>query len=69
MNEARDIDTATMERFYDTKELAEMLKISAYSARVLIRKNKLPAVKIGKSWKCSQTMLDKFISENMNKSL
>jgi len=66
MNEARNLDTATIERFYNTKELSKMLQISEYTVREYFRDKKIPAVKIGKCWKCSHTMLMQFMHDRAN---
>lgn len=49
-----------MERLYTPKEIAEMMNVHHYTILIWIKNGKIPAVKVGKGWRISQTMLNDF---------
>ena len=51
------------ETFYTTDEVAERLNIEKEVIRELIRKNELYAIKIGKSYRITNSDLQEFLSE------
>ena len=51
------------ETFYTTDEVAERLNIEKEVIRELIRKNELYAIKIGKSYRITDSDLQEFLSE------
>ncbi len=49
-----------------TREIAQRLKMSAYSVRRWIREGQLPAVKLGKEWRVREEDLVLFLARFSN---
>jgi len=50
-----------MAKLYTVKEVAEMLKLSAWVVREKLRSGKLEGYDMGGSWRVSQEHIDKFL--------
>lgn len=50
-----------VERLYLVPEIAEILHLHPVTVRRFIREKRLPAVKLGRDWRISQTMLKKYL--------
>lgn len=48
-------------RFYNVPDLAKILNISEYSARVYLRDNRIPGVKVGRKWYIREKSLNDFL--------
>jgi len=48
-------------RFYNVPDLAKVLDISEYSARVYLRENKISGVKVGRKWFIREKSLNDFL--------
>ncbi|MBA7562609.1 DNA-binding protein [Candidatus Atribacteria bacterium 1244-E10-H5-B2] len=48
-------------RFYNVSDLAKVLAITEYSARVYLRDGKIPAVKVGRKWFIREKSLNDFL--------
>jgi hypothetical protein len=48
-------------RFYNVSDLAKVLAITEYSARVYLRKGKIPGVKVGRKWFIRERSLNDFL--------
>jgi hypothetical protein len=48
-------------RFYNAEDLAKILNITAYSARVYLREKRLPGVKVGRKWYIREKSLNDFL--------
>jgi len=48
-------------RFYNVPDLAKVLDISEYSARVYLREGKIPGVKVGQKWYIREKSLNDFL--------
>ena len=48
-------------RFYNVPDLAKILNISELSARVYLRQNKIPGVKVGRRWYIREKSLNDFL--------
>lgn len=51
------------EKYYTTEEIAERLMIAVLTVRRWIIKGKLPAYKIGKNYRVSETQLKAFLQK------
>ena len=49
------------EKFYTSKEIAEILKLSNYTIGDYIRSGKLKAIKFGRVWRVSENQLKQFL--------
>ena len=49
------------EKFYTSKEVAEILKLSNYTIGEYIRSGKLKAIKFGRVWRVSENQLKQFL--------
>ena len=49
------------EKFYTSKEVAEILKLSNYTIGEYIRSGKLKAIKFGRVWRISENQLKQFL--------
>ena len=49
------------EKFYTSKEVAEILKLSNYTIGQYIRSGKLKAIKFGRVWRVSENQLKQFL--------
>ena len=49
------------EKFYTSKEIAEILKLSNYTIGEYIRSGKLKAIKFGRVWRVSENQLKQFL--------
>ena len=49
------------EKFYTSKEIAEILKLSNYTIGEYIRSGKLKAIKFGRVWRISENQLKQFL--------
>lgn len=49
------------EKFYTSKEVAEILKLSNYTIGDYIRSGKLKAIKFGRVWRISENQLKQFL--------
>lgn len=49
------------EKFYTSKEVAEILKLSNYTIGDYIRSGKLKAIKFGRVWRVSENQLKQFL--------
>lgn len=50
------------QKYYDTKELSEMVKLSETTIRKYFNSKKIPALKIGKSWHCTEIDIKKYLN-------
>ncbi|MBA7514230.1 hypothetical protein ES705_06255 [subsurface metagenome] len=48
-------------RFYNVSDLAKILNITEFSARVYLRQNKIPGVKVGRKWYIRERSLNDFL--------
>ena len=50
------------------KEVANVLKINSFTAYRFAKEGKIPAVRIGRTWRIDADVLEKWLSENSFKS-
>lgn len=55
------------EQFYTTKEIAEKYKLTPEAVQKWIKEGKLKAIRLGKVWRISESALQDFIKESMEK--
>jgi excisionase family DNA binding protein len=60
MNSLKKTDIE-VERLYLVHEIAEILHLHPVTVRRFIREKRLPAVKLGRDWRISQGMLQKYL--------
>lgn len=51
------------EELLTVDQVADHLKVRARTVRDWIRRNELPAIKIGREWRIEQTALEQFLDE------
>lgn len=54
------------EKFYTSKEVAEILKLSNYTIGDYIRSGKLKAIKFGRVWRISENQLKQFLESKQS---
>jgi excisionase family DNA binding protein len=50
-----------VDEFYTLKELSKQLKLSTDTIYRMVRKGKIPAVKIGKKWRFRKSRIDEWL--------
>lgn len=50
-------------RFYNTKDVAEILGCNQNTARAVMRKKDFPLIIVGKNWKVSRTAFEKWCEQ------
>ena len=60
---------ATPEVHYTTDEVAAFLRLSAQTIRGFIKRGELPAVKVGRDWRVTQTALDEYLDTKRRTSV
>lgn len=51
-------------RYLTIEEAATLLRMHPDTVRRLLREKRLPGKKVGREWRISQEVLDKFLTEN-----
>lgn len=55
--------TVTYPKVYRVEEFAKIFKLSAEAVRSLIRKGEIPAIHIGKQYRISQDVVDRYFAQ------
>jgi len=55
------------DRLMSLKEVAEHLSIHEMTLYTLIQETNIPAMKLGGQWRFKKSLLDKWVSEEMNR--
>ncbi len=58
---------STEDRLMSLKEVAEYLSIHEMTLYTLIQETNIPAMKLGGQWRFKKSLLDKWVSEEMNR--
>lgn len=51
------------QKVYTVQEVAEILKVSAYTVQEKLRKGIMPGVKVGKFWRVTESQLKQFLEK------
>ena len=54
--------------FLTVSEVASLLKLSESTVYTMVRAGEIPAVKLGKQWRVSETRLDEWLEEKEDSS-
>lgn len=52
--------------FLTPQEVSELLRVSVYTVRRWIKDGDLPAYKVGRGWRISETEIDKWLRDNQS---
>jgi excisionase family DNA binding protein len=60
--------TMSTRNFLTTKEVAQYLRVNQYTVYRLVSQKKLPAYKVGSQWRFKKSVLDHWLSTQLNTS-
>lgn len=59
-------NSSEYQSFLTPQEVSELLRVSVYTVRRWIKDGDLPAYKVGRGWRISETEIDEWLRDNQS---